>query len=55
MNNYNTRALFLGNLKDLENSLSNVAELVATPGSLDPSSAESSTIQFKVTENVRMK
>lgn len=55
MNNYNTRALFLNNLKELENSLSNVAELVVMPSSLDHGSAESSTIQFKVTENVRMK
>jgi len=52
MNNYNTRALFLSNLKELENSLSNVAELVPTPSSLDHVTAE--TIQFKVTENVRM-
>jgi len=53
MNSYNTRALFLSNLKELENSLSNVAELVTTPSSLDHGSEK--TIQFKVTENVRMK
>ncbi|XP_025200120.1 carboxypeptidase D isoform X1 [Melanaphis sacchari] len=52
MNNYNTKALFLDNLKELENSLSNVAELVTTPSSLDYRSADSSIIQFKVTENV---
>jgi len=52
MNTYNTRALFLSNLKELENSLSNVAELVTTPSSLDSGSAETSIIQFKVTENV---
>jgi len=56
MNNYNSRSLFLSNLKELENSLSNVAELVAAESSsLDRGSAESSIIQFKVTENVRMK
>jgi len=55
MNNYNTRSSFLSNLKELENSLSNVAELVTIPSSLDHDSAESSTIQFKVTENVRIK
>lgn len=54
MNDYNTKAMFLSNLKELENSLSNVAELVTTPNSLDYHSAESSIIQFKVTENVRM-
>jgi len=54
MNTYNTRALFLSNLTELENSLSSIAELVTTPSSLDSSSAESSIIQFKVTENVRM-
>ena len=54
MKDYSTRALFLRNLMELENSLSNVAELVTTPSSLDRGSAESSIIQFKVTENVRM-
>lgn len=54
MNTYNTRVLFLSNLTELENSLSSIAELVTTPSSLDSSSAESSIIQFKVTENVRM-
>jgi len=54
MNEYNTKALFLSNLKELETSLSSVAELITTPSSLDYHSAESSIIQFKVTENVRM-
>jgi len=54
MNSYNTRALFLSHLTELENSLSNVAELITTPSSLDRGSAESSIIQFKVTENVMM-
>jgi len=54
MNEYNTKALFLSNLKELETSLSSVAELITTPSSVDYHSAESSIIQFKVTENVRM-
>lgn len=54
MNTYNTKVLYLSNLTELENSLSSVAELVTTPSSLDSGSAESSIIQFKVTENVRM-
>lgn len=54
MNEYNTKALFLSNLKELETSLSSVAELITTPSSLDYHSAESSIIQFKVTENVRI-
>jgi len=54
INEYSTRALYLRNLRELENSLSNVAELVTTPNSLDGGSAESSIIQFKITENVWM-
>lgn len=50
--NYNSKELFLNDLQELENSLSSVAELVIKPSSLD--SSDSSIIQFKVTENVRI-
>lgn len=49
--NYKTKDLFLNELMELENSLSSVAELVTKPNNLN--NVDSSTIQFKVTENVR--
>lgn len=49
--NYKTKELFLNELMELENSLSSVAELVTKPSNLN--NVDSSTIQFKVTENVR--
>lgn len=50
---YSNRELFLNDLKELENSLSSVAELVTQPDKFD--SLDSSTIQFKITENVKKK
>lgn len=49
--NYKTKELFLNELMELENSLSNVAELVTKSSNLN--NVDSSIIQFKVTENVR--
>lgn len=51
MTDYSSKALFVSQLKDLENSLSSVAEFVTKPNHLD--SSDSSIIQFKVTNNVR--
>lgn len=49
METYSNRELFLSDLKELENSLSNVAELVTQMSD----STDSSIIQFKITENVK--
>lgn len=51
MEAYSDRQSFLNDLKELERSLSNVAELVQKSNSLD--GLDSSIPQFKVTENVR--
>lgn len=48
---YSNRELFLNGLKELENSLSSVAELVIKPDRFV--SSDNSTIQFKITENVK--
>lgn len=50
MDNYNSKEFFLNELMELENSLSNVAELVIKPSKLFNSDE---TIQFKVTKSVR--
>ncbi|VVC30035.1 Peptidase M14, carboxypeptidase A,Carboxypeptidase-like, regulatory domain [Cinara cedri] len=50
MDSYNSKELFLNELMELENSLSNVAELVIKPIKLFNS--DDSIIQFKVTKNV---
>lgn len=51
MISYNSKELFLNELMELENSLSNVAELVIKPTKLFNS--VDSIIQFKVTKDVR--
>lgn len=51
MEAYSSRELFLNNFKELENSLSSIAELVIQPNRFDNSN--SSIIQFKVTKDVR--